>query len=459
MQNVKRDILMTVFLSSALIVTLQFAATKLPTYLWIPLAAFGIGSFFAYVYRFFVKIESMVWQQQLFSVVQKMSTPVLITNAEHKITYVNDNFNRLSIAALLPQCDYFYNVLDALEQDSVQHKEILNGLCTKIKMRFSWEESTFEWRLAPLFSASGKRAGMLIECLRQKEEGDIDMQRYHPIPVAVKMPETKMPEIKMVEEKNPFSLDKLPEDEILSQAFTQSAHPFMIVNANQVIQKANKMMIKLLSDPSEENVHPENVENKSLISVMMEACPKVSMRCMDALSSGKIETFIAEHKDKICDWVITPIQSHGEILGHMIEIAYPSRQEYKCFQESAQRSHDKQHHVEKELLQFTRGITQLNLYPKEGPAILGNCRPENFKHVLLKNTSKIVHQLGSSMQKCYQELDHLKKLVNSGLFADRKIPKPKVEQLSEVVMENKENMKRAEDVLLEEWSHSIQKAR
>ncbi len=130
---------------------------------------------FQYVLRFLHKFDDMAWKQQLSSVIQKMSSPVLVADLNHSITYANDSFQRLPIAALLGSLDNLADIM-AVQENKLNNtvKETLDGLVGKMKCQMQWQGKTYSCVLIPLLSPIGERWGTLLECQLLENNTKID---------------------------------------------------------------------------------------------------------------------------------------------------------------------------------------------------------------------------------------------------------------------------------------------
>lgn len=173
-KQLKRDCFIALLIPVALLSLVQIGVKQDWSAWWlITIAVMGASLLGRHIYQFFNRLEDMTWQEQLASLVKRVTTPVLIANINHEITYANDSFNRLPLSTIqlqyqrLPELLASQNpILDLSERcKTIAHyADMLENLSTKVKTNFELGENSFEWTLLPLFSPTGQRWGTLIEC-------------------------------------------------------------------------------------------------------------------------------------------------------------------------------------------------------------------------------------------------------------------------------------------------------
>lgn len=222
-KKLKRDCFIALLFPVALLSLVQIGFRKDWSSLWmLSIAIIGAGIIGRILYQFFNRIEDMTWQEQLGSLIKRVSTPVIILNSKHEITFSNDSFNRMPVASLLlrfhrlPEMLASQNPsLDLTERckKTAKYSEMLENLKSKIKTEFVLGENHFEWVLLPLFSPTGLRWGTLVECVAKAKQND----------------------------SNEYD-DELP----LSHMLEQLSAPFMFVSLKQDVLYANLSLKMLL---------------------------------------------------------------------------------------------------------------------------------------------------------------------------------------------------------------------
>lgn len=172
-KKLKRDCFIATLIPLVALAIFQVAVKNLSFYSLVFLAMAGAIFVCWYLYEFFNYLEEMTWQQQLNSVVQKLSSAVLIADWRHNLHYMNDSFHRLALMNLLNRFDNLPEWLATLEANANETvserckrigelKELLDGLSSKLKIKVKGLEQ-FESILIPLYSPTGKRWGTLVE--------------------------------------------------------------------------------------------------------------------------------------------------------------------------------------------------------------------------------------------------------------------------------------------------------
>ncbi|HRE30775.1 MAG TPA: hypothetical protein PLD88_02265, partial [Candidatus Berkiella sp.] len=173
-KKLKRDCFIAVAIPISLFAVFQLYSKSLPAFGLLMLTTTGTMIISWYLYRFFSNLEDMTWREQLNSLLQRVTTPVIIIDLEHKISYVNESFQRLPLAKLLTEHNHFPELLasldlqlDALERVNKikQFKEIFAVLNSKLKAHTQFEGVAYEWNLLPLFTPTNHRWGIVIECI------------------------------------------------------------------------------------------------------------------------------------------------------------------------------------------------------------------------------------------------------------------------------------------------------
>lgn len=222
--QLKRDCFIALLIPVALLSLVQIGARKDWSAWWmIAIAIMGAFVIGRTLYQFFNRLEDLTWQEQLASLVKRVTTPVMIADINHEITFSNDSFNRLPLSTLLlkhPRLPELLasqsSALDLTERFKkiAHYSEVLENLSAKLKTRFALGEHSYEWTLLPLFSPTGQRWGTLIECAAMK---DVDRGDHR-------------------------ESDCLPLPDMLEQL----AAPFMFVSADKKVSYANLSLKMLL---------------------------------------------------------------------------------------------------------------------------------------------------------------------------------------------------------------------
>lgn len=143
----------------------QITQGKLPGQSLLILTSCVAVIIFAYLHRLFTRLDDMTWQKQLNNVIQKVTTPVLIADKKHHITYANDSFNHLPLAALLESIKSLTELMAIQGSNPVSIHETLDALSGRMKCHIDWAGCAYELILVPLFSPNGKRWGTFLECM------------------------------------------------------------------------------------------------------------------------------------------------------------------------------------------------------------------------------------------------------------------------------------------------------
>lgn len=514
--QLKRDCFIALLIPVALFSLVQLGARQDWSAWWlIGIALVGAIIIGRILYRFFNRLEDMTWQEQLASLIKRVTAPVLIADIHHEITFSNDSFNRLPLATLLlrhprlPELLASQNpALDLTERCKKisDYSEILENLSSKLKTRFDLGNHSFEWTLVPLFSPTGQRWGTLVECATQKEHDHESPRENDSLPLFQILEDLSVPfmfvgtDLKVVYtnvslkmlltrhqgiiqnlcpkwniyeptgdcldnflkliQNNPLPFEELVNQghilvdlreeqyqltfqtltdfknapigtivlwnapahqgsQIVSQALTQAIHPLAILDEHAKIKEINPAMIRILEKGEGGGLLNGSLNSKSFIEVVDTFSPSVLTPFCHALKREQATFFIAEHYDQYCDWIINPIREREKIVGFIVEIVYPSKQMHRGFEESLARMRERHQAIEKELKQFTSGLSKLNLYQKEPELAMGQLSVEDYRHPLLKNSVKIAIQLASSLGKIHDELDKLRSKIKSGSIVDR----------------------------------------
>lgn len=367
LNKLKRDCLIAVLIPSALLGLFQVTFEEFSMTTIILLASVSAAMILAYLYRFFTRLEDMTWQQQLSCVIQKVTTPVIIADHKHEISYANDSFQRLPLATLLSQSKNIVELLatqeniesSEREKRLAQFKTTLETLSGRMKSQITWVECQYEWIVMPLYSPAGKRWGTLLEfSIKNQQNSDLNTA---------------------------------------NEALAQSSHPLVVLDKDFQVQRATTAFKQLLNKSAHHQVNHQ-LESINFLDHVIEAFPKVALCLKQTLESNKSSSFIAEHCDRICDWKVTPIKSQQQVFGYLIEVIYPSLQEMMALEEGLERAQHRQNLLERELIDFTQGLGKLALYQKEPNVVLEQFKHIQFNHPLLRNSAKIVQKLQNEMQ-------------------------------------------------------------
>lgn len=327
-KKLKRDCFIAVTIPVSLFALFQVYAKSLPAFGILVLTTLGAMLVAWYLYRFFNGLEDMTWREQLSSVLKRVTTPVLITDPSHKIIYANESFMRLPLANLLSSHEHFPQLLASLEatEDPVENSkkikqftETFDVLAGKLKAHTQYHGFGYEWVLIPLFTPTNNRWGTLVECIH----------------------------------KGPKAQDEITNEIIFEnptvyQGLAQTNQARIIIDTHGNILNANTAMLNLFL--ATDALDKSNTwQDRNFFDLIEEIIPTVIQPMQNALNSLKTATFICEFNDKVYDWTIQPIFEGDQWCGNLIEVEYPSRQEYKMLQESLKRadyhkeSNDKEH--------------------------------------------------------------------------------------------------------------------
>ncbi len=318
-KKLKRDCFIAVAIPICLFAVFQLYSKSLPAFGLLVLTTSGAMIVTWYLYRFFNGLEDMTWREQLSSLLKGVTTPVIITDLDHKITYTNQSFLRLPIASLLSTHTHFPEMLVALDTQleplerckQIKHiKETFNVLSSKLKAHTQFQGISYEWILVPLFTPTNNRWGTVIECV---------------------------PKGRDVEAKDNAGI--IFENPIICKGLEQTNQARIIIDPQGHILNANTAMLNLFlaTDALDKS---NNWQTKNFFDLIDEIIPEVIGPMQNALDSQKITTFICEFNDKVYDWTIQPIFEDGQWSGNLIEVEYPSKQEYKMFEETWRRGSD-----------------------------------------------------------------------------------------------------------------------
>lgn len=201
--QLKRDCFIVLLLPVAMLSLIHLGARQDWSAVWIVFIAMaGFGGVGFYLYQFFIRLENLLWQEQLISLVKKISTPVLLADANHEIMFMNNSFNRVSFLSTVLKYKRLPELLslqdaskDMAEQcQKISHQtEVLDNLTYKIKIRFAIEEQNYQWILIPIFSPLGERWGTLVECVIDKEQDEIAQNARSTLPFANMLDQLPMP--------------------------------------------------------------------------------------------------------------------------------------------------------------------------------------------------------------------------------------------------------------------------
>ena len=172
--QIKRDCFIALLLPVALLSMVQIGIKKDWSSGWmIVVAILGLTVLGYYLYQFFIRLENLQWQEQLISLIKKMSVPVILADKNHDIVLMSDSLHRVSFLSTvlrhqkLPELLAAFNPMeDAISQcGEISNQTILlDSLTYKIKKHFYFHDEDYRWTLIPIFSPLGKRWGTLVEC-------------------------------------------------------------------------------------------------------------------------------------------------------------------------------------------------------------------------------------------------------------------------------------------------------
>jgi hypothetical protein len=372
----------------------------------------------------------------LMHILDQVAVPFVFVDKQEKIAYTN-----LSFKMLLQQHQHFIQKICPefnLEEPTMNSLKHFLRLLRKVEVSFS---DLLSQRMVPL-TLSNEKYHMCLQPL-----WDAGNYKYGTMILLQEAVES---------ENEVLSSTLFSEKEIISQAFAQSHHAFAILDTNFQIQQINKGLIGWLKNIDEtlSDVNEKWI-SENFVSIVQTLSADLSERLLTALRNNQPTRFVAQHGEIVCDWAVTPLIVDQNLLGYMLEIIHPSRQETKGLEEGWQRGLKKRAVIEKELLQFTKGLSKLNLYQKETETTLNELKPEDYQHPLLKNASKIVQKMGLGIRKLYDEVNYLKN-SNVVAMAQRPYDLPMVEELDQrqfdqIIMTLDENKRKAEDVLFEDF--------
>ncbi len=154
--------------------------------LFYKLVIFGVifaSILFVALYRFFNQLDDFTWKQQLSSILQNVTAPVLVTDQNHDVTYVSKPFHALPLGKLLDRFNSLPEIL-AFQHGGNTHqrlekiahyRKMLASLDSQSFFQYVWEGRQYDLLLVALFSPTGKKWGTLIECvtttdLKKEEE-------------------------------------------------------------------------------------------------------------------------------------------------------------------------------------------------------------------------------------------------------------------------------------------------
>ena len=328
-KKLKRDCFIAVAIPILLFAIFQLFSKSLPAFGLLVLTTCGAMVVTWYLYRFFNGLEDMTWREQLSSLLKGVTTPVLITDLDHKITYANESFLRLPLASLTSANSFFPELLASLDPqlDSLEKckkikefKETFSLLTGKLKAHTQFNGEGYEWILVPLFTPTNNRWGTAIECVPKgpKAQGENNTAIIFENPTICKG----------LEQTNQARIIIDPQGNILN-ANTAMLNLFLATDA---LDKTN------------------NWQTKNFFDLVDEIIPEVIGPMQNALNAQKPSTFICEFNDKVYDWTIQPIFEDGQWCGNLIEVEYPSKQEYKMFEEAWRRGQDHKEPQDREYL-------------------------------------------------------------------------------------------------------------
>lgn len=201
--QIKRDCFIALLLPVAMLSLIHLGARQDWSAIWIIFTAMmGFGGLGFYLYQFFIRLENLLWQEQLISLIKKISTPVLLADTNHEIVFMNDSFNRVSFLSTILKYKRLPELL-ALQKASSElteqcreisnHTDVLDNLTYKIKTRFKIEEKHYQWILIPIFSPLGERWGTLVECVVDNDPEEVVNNARSTLPFANMLDQLPMP--------------------------------------------------------------------------------------------------------------------------------------------------------------------------------------------------------------------------------------------------------------------------
>ncbi|HRE30776.1 MAG TPA: hypothetical protein PLD88_02270, partial [Candidatus Berkiella sp.] len=136
---------------------------------------------------------------------------------------------------------------------------------------------------------------------------------------------------------------------IIYKGLEQTNQARIIIDQQGNILNANTAMLNLFlaTDALDRS---NDWQRKNFFDLIEEIIPEVIQPMQNALNTMKVSTFICEFNDKVYDWTIKPIFDNNQWIGNLIEVEYPSKQEFKMFEEAWQRSTDHKDPYDKEYL-------------------------------------------------------------------------------------------------------------
>lgn len=201
--QIKRDCFIALLLPVAMLSLVHLGAKQDWSALWIIfIAMIGFGGLGFYLYQFFIRLENLLWQEQLISLIKKMSTPVLLADLNHEIVFMNNSFNRVSFLSTilkhkrLPELFALQNPSSEIIehcQEISNYADTLDNLTYKIKMRFKIEDEYYQWILIPVFSPLGERWGTLVECILDKDPEEVYENVRSTLPFSSMLDQLPMP--------------------------------------------------------------------------------------------------------------------------------------------------------------------------------------------------------------------------------------------------------------------------
>lgn len=426
----KRAGMLAVLIPAIMMLSIQIAIYT--SSIWAILAITAIGGFavFKYVYKFIHKLDDKAWVVQLNNVIEKVSTPVIIADSNYRISFANQSFNKLPLATLLASVD---NILDLItvkdNKLNASVKDTLDALKGKVKCHLMWQDKSYICSLMPLISPADERWGILLEChivdnqeinieLTSKSFGTLDQANTSPSFIH-------------------FEIENEEKSDIIEKAIQQTSHPLMILDENQCIKQTSDNFVALFNQDKDANKMQHIGVN--IVDIMQGFAPELVATLENALAAHKSTTFVAEHFNQICDWVITPIKANGNDIGTIVEILYPSKQELKALEENVARVESTKDEIEKELRHFTQGLANCKLYQKGNESYLEGFNSQDYNHPLIKNSSKIIHQLYSDLNNLHNEIDTVKNSLENNRMPDNNAyiaPLKQVNALSNTLSRN-----------------------
>lgn len=377
------------------------------------------------------KLNDKTWIQQLYHVIENVSSPVIIADLNYQISFSNKSFNKLPLAVLRDNVD---NLLDFISaQDNKLNgsiKSTLDGLKGKVKCHLNWGDGRYVCMLTPLDSPMGERWGILLECHpveNQESSSQYSAKSFGTLDQAHTSPSFVHFE-NIDEDKN----------DIILKAVQQTSHPLLILDELHAIKQVNHNFAQLFAD-SDKTIDTNELVGMNILEFINQHAPNLKPSLVNALDHRISTTFIGEHFNKICDWVITPIQSDENILGTVIEILYPSKQEMIALEENVARAEKSKNELEKELRQFTQGLANCKLYQKGNESLLEGINAQDYSHPLIKNSSKIIYQLYSDLHQLHSEVESARSSIEKNHQVDVNayaLPLKQVNMLSNALSRN-----------------------